>query len=121
MEREIKFRGRIAHGLDNAGRWVYWGVSGTGMIDVIDHDTIGQLTGLRDCNGVEVYEGDLVSVKGCRICEVVFHEPAGCWDLVVRNILLSDPIGAVSPASWEYHTEVIGNIYENSDLQASQG
>ncbi len=75
-----------------------------------------QSTGLQDKNGKDIYEGDLLMVKDSRICEVVFHSCAGCWDLTPRNIISSLPIGAVSPASYEYHTEVIGNIYENPEL-----
>ena len=64
----------------------------------------------------DIYEGDLVLVKECRVCEVIFHKHAGCWDLKVKNIISSEPTGAVSPASYQYHTEVIGNIYEDNGL-----
>ena len=75
-----------------------------------------EFTGLKDKNGKEIFEGDIVLVKEVRICEVIFHKEAGCWDLKLRNCISSESIGPVSPASYKYHTEVIGNIYENKDL-----
>lgn len=79
-----------------------------------------QYTGLTDKNGVEIYEGDLLLTKETRICEVIFHNEAGCWDLVPRNILSSVSIGPVSPASYQYHTEVIGNIHTTPELMESK-
>ena len=75
-----------------------------------------QYTGLEDKNGAEIYEGDLVLVREARICEVIFHKDAGCWDLTPRNIISSVSIGSVSPASYKYHAEVIGNIHQHPEL-----
>lgn len=116
--REIKFRGYHSREVGKG----YWTASVTlkdiseGFAGLNDADAVVQYTGLKDKNGKEIYEGDLVLVRDVRICEIVFHEQAGCWDLELRNALSSLSIGPVAPASWKYHVEIIGNIHENSDL-----
>ena len=111
--REIKFRAWLG---DAQGMLDWEGVRKLRLATISGCNHPMQYTGLKDKNGVEIYEGDLVLVREARICEVIFHKDAGCWDLTPRNIISSVSIGSVSPASYKYHAEVIGNIHQHPEL-----
>nr|DAT73759.1 MAG TPA: YopX protein [Caudoviricetes sp.] len=81
----------------------------------VDHLTIMQSTGLKDKNGQEIFEWDVVDYKG-RKAIIKWHSSYASF--IYRFV---DELQERA-SDWEplflacYHFEVIGNIYENPEL-----
>lgn len=143
MSREIKFRAKVIEDFHTdsqiceAGEWVEGfytkslegydaiccqmqmecGGIGSGLVWVyipIDINTLGEFTGLKDKNGKEVYEGDIIANGDTKpaILQVKFLEGGFCC--TAEGILPID-LNCFYP-SIGCRFEVIGNIYENPEL-----
>lgn len=69
-----------------------------------------QYTGLKDKNGVEIYEGDVLRVRGG-----LFHQ--GYWE-IDRIVKVDKIYDLYMPWYNDEEFEILGNIYENLELLA---
>ena len=123
MSREIKFRVWIKEWAEDRGEmfnycfpvgdWDTWmisfddGKTYDGNFIVGEDIEIMQYTGLKDKNGVEIYEGDILGDTVRQVVE--WEEPNSCtccdqctgWNVDIHSLT---------------NLEVIGNIYENPEL-----
>ena len=86
-----------------------------GANEKIDEIKLMQSTGLKDKNGKEIFEGDIVDYKG-RKAVVKWH---GSYASFIYRFVdeLQERKSEWKPLYLAYyHFEVIGNIYENKEL-----
>lgn len=125
--RQIKFRGRDAVG---GKGWVYGDlvhnkkVTRTGLEPrvmvggyEVDEESIGQYVGLKDKNGKEIYEGDIIAVAGVSHQRIEVRFVRGVFAFL-WNGDLDDECPCNAP-TYEW-AEVVGNIYDNPELIKQQ-
>ena len=130
--RTIKFRGKPIQGEHLYENFVYGNLAkyASGVYNIlvpiqwgfenykIDPETIGQFTGLYDCDGKEIYEGDILRLgnSSSAMFEVKWNETiaAFCIRFYFENEMGTIPLGVWVES--EKNISIIGNIHDNPEL-----
>jgi uncharacterized phage protein (TIGR01671 family) len=136
--REIEFRGKLSHITAN-GRWVFGNlvITSNGNTHIfqkveseedghhvhfndapswVDLETVGQYTGLKDSNGVKIFEGDIVRIIRYAPSEnynrgfIAFDD--GAYFIIRGGTLDSEYLYECE----DEDIEVIGNIHDSPEL-----
>jgi hypothetical protein len=105
----------IKHQKENFDDYIFftemndWGLETKKLKATVVRESVGQYTGLKNKNGAEIYEGDIIDVNG-EIGEVYYDSNNVCFEV---NVDIDH-----NPCIGRY--EVIGNIYENPELLGSK-
>ena len=129
--RPIKFRAFLNSKYYEKPRMLSWGylLEQYDAIDMFKRDlmTLMQFTGLKDANGREIYESDIVRVQetmdgGRIVCleaiaSVFWNKERGCWGCEggFEDHLADYAFGTKLNVMGNV-CEVVGNIYENQEL-----
>lgn len=145
--REILFRGKCKRGYDysDGDGWVYGGIVTDGKeYGIVKHEyvefatncddandwgfipvekeTVGQFTGLTDCNGKKIFEGDILvdrytdeeDIERCDYYEVEFLD--GVFGIVIKYRKVDFRHTPICDYFKNEELEVVGNIHDNPEL-----
>ena len=119
--REIKFRGKT-----DSGKWCFGYflhdrqrgrfVITDGLLEInrVNPDTVGQYTGLKDKNGKEIYDGDILAHNGEPIGYIVDGVRGYCFDVMYFSPKYEESWSLYGVVVNDFHgdVEIIGNIHD---------
>ncbi len=130
--REIKFRGKRT----DTGEWVYGDLLHVDDLCcigrtieaftespfnecLVNPDTVGQYTGLKDKNGKDIYDGDVLGTEGKIVGWVKGDVRGYCYDVVYVNHPAGEKrwtLYSTVVDDYPNKIEVIGNIHDNTEF-----
>ena len=81
---------------------------------VVETDTIGQYTGLKDAKGVKIFEGDIIESNGSRHVMQYNERKAMFVTALVGALYITCGINQEWINEWK--KVIVGNVYENKEL-----
>ena len=119
--REIKFKGKT-----DSGKWCFGYflhdrqrgrfVITDGLLEInrVNPDTVGQYTGLKDKNGKEIYDGDILAHNGEPIGYIVDGVRGYCFDVMYFSPKYEESWSLYGVVVNDFHgdVEIIGNIHD---------
>ena len=85
-------------------------------MEAVSPGSIGQYTGVKDKNGVRVFEGDIVRTQFGRLVRIEYRAVGGFVGFDMTAIECKHECPWSNTAWCSYNIEVVGNIHDNPEM-----